>query len=182
LETKGLVILDRDSSLIASAFHSNCGGETSSSEDVWLKRKPYLRSVNDPYCVSSRNATWEKRISPGDWKRMLMSHGYEGNTEDPLLFAFSQKRRVSDYRTGSFTMPLVSIRSIMKLKSTFFSVLPEGDSLLLRGRGYGHGVGLCQEGAMEMARKGFDFKRIINFYYTGVIITDIKNAVILPQN
>jgi stage II sporulation protein D len=48
METKGLVILDKDSTLIISAFSSNCGGETSSSEDVWLSSQPYLKKVIDP--------------------------------------------------------------------------------------------------------------------------------------
>ncbi len=178
--TKGLVILSQDSSLIASAFHSNCGGETSSSEDVWLINLPYLKRVKDPYCLTSRNATWIKKISLHDWASMLIRSGYKGETSDAELFSFSQKSRVTNYTTGSFTIPLINIRDYMKLRSTFFSVIPEGDSLLLRGRGYGHGVGLCQEGAMVMARKGLDFKQIIDFYYTGVIITDVKNAVILP--
>jgi stage II sporulation protein D len=72
---------------------------------------------------------------------------------------------------------LWQVRSDLNLRSTFFSLTVEGDSVILKGRGYGHGVGLCQEGAMVMAAKGFDFKKIINFYYTGVIITDIKNAI-----
>jgi stage II sporulation protein D len=71
------------------------------------------------------------------------------------------------------------MRSDLNLRSTFFSVVTEGDSVILKGKGYGHGVGLCQEGAMAMAVKGFRYREIINFYYTGVIISDIKNAVIL---
>jgi len=62
------------------------------------------------------------------------------------------------------------------LRSSFFSVSAKGDSVILNGRGYGHGVGLCQEGAMVMATKGFDYRQIINFYYTGVVLADIKEA------
>ena len=58
----------------------------------------------------------------------------------------------------------------------------EGDSVILNGKGYGHGIGLCQEGAMSMADKGSDFKQIIDFYYTGVIISDIRNAVAMSKN
>jgi stage II sporulation protein D len=72
------------------------------------------------------------------------------------------------------------MRSDLNLRSTFFSVYAVGDSIILKGRGYGHGVGLCQEGSMAMAAKGFDYREIIRFYYSGVIITDIKNAVALP--
>jgi stage II sporulation protein D len=180
LGTAGQVILAPDSTLIISAFHSNCGGETSSSEDVWLTSQPYLKSVVDPYCLSSRNSTWEKRLSLNDWVDYLKKSGYSGNS-DSLAFSFIQKTRVPAYKTGSFTIPLRTIRTDLNLRSTFFSLLVDKDYVILKGRGYGHGVGLCQEGAMEMAVRGFNYKQIIDFYYTGVIITDIKNAVVLPR-
>ena len=88
LETKGLVILDKDSTLIISAFHSNCGGETASSEDVWLSSQPYLKGVIDPYCRSSRNSVWEKKISINDWLEFLRKSGYKGKTDDPSVFSF----------------------------------------------------------------------------------------------
>lgn len=182
IETKGLVILDKDSTLILSAFHSNCGGETVSSGEVWLSSQPYLKKVVDPYCLSSRNATWERRLSVKEWNRYLIKSGYSGNSTDPSVFNFSQESRLTDYSTGSFTKPLLTIRSELNLMSAFFSVISKGDSIILRGKGYGHGVGLCQEGAMAMAEKGFSYQQIIAFYYTGVIISDIKNAVVLPQN
>jgi stage II sporulation protein D len=96
------------------------------------------------------------------------------------FFNFIQKSRLADYKSGSFRMPLITMRTDLNLKSTFFSVYSAGDSIILKGRGYGHGVGLCQEGAMVMATKGFTYREIINFYYTGVILSDIKNAVALP--
>jgi len=178
-ETRGLVILDKDSSLIIAAFSSNCGGETSSGEDVWLSNQPYLKSVMDPYCTGSRNATWQKSYPVNEWSNYIRRSGYENKSGDPLKFNFSQEARLPEYRIGSFSIPLRTIRSDLNLKSTFFSVLSEGDSIVLRGRGYGHGVGLCQEGAMVMATKGFKYSEIIKFYYTGVIISDVKNAVVL---
>jgi stage II sporulation protein D len=179
LETSGLVILDKDSVLISSAFHSNCGGETSSSDDVWLSDQTYLKSVKDPYCITSRNATWRKSLTLGEWESYIRKWGYNDTPGDPSVFNFLQESRVTDYRSGSFKLPLTTIRSDLNLRSTFFSVYAAGDSIILKGRGYGHGVGLCQEGAMAMAAKGFDYRSIINFYYSGVTISDIKNAVIL---
>jgi stage II sporulation protein D len=165
-----------------SAFHSNCGGETSSSEDVWLTGQPYLRSVNDPYCVTSRNATWRKSYPLDEWVSFLRKSGYKENADNPAAFNFLQDSRLPDYKTGSFSLPLRTMRMDLNLRSTFFSVYSIGDSIILRGRGYGHGVGLCQEGAMVMALKGFKYSDIIAFYYYGVSISDIKNAVILPSS
>lgn len=181
-KTHNLVILDQDSILIFSAFHSNCGGETSAAEDVWLSSQPYLKKVNDPYCLTSRNAKWQKSFSSDTWIDYLKRSGFSGKTDDPALFNFEQYTRLPEYRAGSFAIPLRTMRSDLNLRSSFFSVIAKGDSIILNGRGYGHGVGLCQEGAMVMATKGFDYKQIIDFYYTGVIISDINNAVELPPN
>jgi stage II sporulation protein D len=180
LETDGLVILDNDSSLIISAFHSNCGGETSSSENVWLAGQPYLKSVVDPYCISSRNSVWEKRISLNDWLLYIKKFGYSGKTDDPSAFRFRQTSRLTDYRTGLFTIPLRTMRAEMNLRSTFFSVESDGGFIILKGKGYGHGVGLCQEGAMVMAANGFSYEKIIDFYYFGILICDIKNVPLNP--
>jgi stage II sporulation protein D len=181
LETRGLVILDKDSALIISAFHSNCGGETSSSDDVWLLSQPYLKGVVDPYCRGSRNATWQKSLSVNEWVNYVRKSGYNEKVGDPSAFNFLQESRLADYKVGSFTIPLTKIRSDLNLRSTFFSVNAIGDSVLLKGKGYGHGVGLCQEGAMEMASRGFNFKQIIEFYYFGVLISDINNAVVIKN-
>jgi stage II sporulation protein D len=174
-ETKGQVIVNQDSVLIISAFHSNCGGETVASEDVWLTGQPYLRSIIDPYCMSSRNATWEKKISVAEWKTYLQKNGFATMSADPSVFNFTQKTRKVNYTSGTFNYPVNLLRNDFGLRSTWFSVVSEGDSLILNGRGYGHGVGLCQEGAMGMAKRGLNYEEIIQFYYVGVRIIDIDD-------
>ena len=176
--TRGLVILGPDSTLINAAFHSNCGGETVSSEDVWLTGQSYLKKVVDSYCSSSRNARWQKSFSITDWISYLKSSGFHNEPSDLSMLNFKQTTRQKEYRLGTLSIPFNQIRTDLDLRSAWFSVGVEGDSIVLYGRGYGHGVGLCQEGAMVMASRGFDYQKIIKFYYTGVIISDIKNAVI----
>jgi len=182
LETKGLIILDSDSTLVLSAFHSNCGGETSISEDVWLSGHYYFKSVIDPYCRSSRNASWKKRIPLSEWEGYLKNSGFDFVEITPPSYNFQQTSRLNNYRVGSFSLPFRQIRNDLDLRSSFFSVIQEGDSIAFNGRGYGHGVGLCQEGAMVMAGRGFKFEGIIRFYYSGVIITDIKYAKIVKND
>ena len=60
------------------------------------------------------------------------------------------------------------------MKSAFFSIEDHGDTLYFKGRGFGHGVGLCQEGAMHMVDLGWSFKEIIKFYYNDVTIINIS--------
>jgi len=179
-ETRDQVILDSDSILIISAFHSNCGGETVPAEDAWLTPQPYLRKVTDPFCTASRNAKWQKSIGLDEWLAYIRRMGYNTGDNNTSALNFSQLTRMKDYRINDFSLPLKQIRTDMGLRSTFFSVSAAGDSVILKGRGYGHGVGLCQEGAMVMAQKGFDYRQIIDFYYSGVWITDIKNVTPQP--
>lgn len=175
-ETRGLVVVTMDSSLIISAFHSNCGGETSAPEDVWLSGYSYLKKVIDPYCVNSHNAVWKKSVPVSEWETYLKNSGFEERAGNPPDYNFTQLTRQNDYTVENFSLPFRRIRDDLKLRSSFFSVSREGNSIIFKGRGYGHGVGLCQEGAMVMASMGFKFSDIIGFYYSGVIITDIKNA------
>ncbi|MDR2887851.1 MAG: SpoIID/LytB domain-containing protein [Bacteroidales bacterium] len=175
-ETSGMVILDGDSALINSAFHSNCGGMTAASEDVWVSRLPYLRSVADPWCVNSRNASWERKLTLGQWVACLQSEGYTGQANNTSLFSFQTQARAVNYQTGTFHVPLETIRQHLRLRSSYFSVETSADTVTLKGRGYGHGVGLCQEGAMQMAARGKTASQIISFYYTGVTVASLKNA------
>ncbi len=175
-ETRDQVILAADSSLIISAFHSNCGGETSTSDFVWLSGHAYLKKVTDPYCIKSPNAHWKKTISLADWESYLKRSGYVPSRNTVRSYNFAQSTRHNEYRIGSFSITFNKIRNDLNLKSSFFSVSHEGSSIVLRGRGYGHGVGLCQEGAMVMAARGFKSDEIIKFYYSDVIISDVKHA------
>lgn len=174
--TKGVVILDRDSNLVISAFHSNCGGETASSKDVWLTSTPYLVSVKDPYC-KTRNSEWQKTISLDQWSAFMKEHGFNiVKADNPKDFGFLQEKRMTDYTIGSLKIPFTDIRNAFDLRSAYFSVYPGNNSVILKGRGYGHGVGLCQEGAIIMAAKGFTCRQIIDFYFHDVIITDVRHA------
>ncbi|MFN2429187.1 MAG: hypothetical protein ABR574_04145, partial [Cryomorphaceae bacterium] len=72
-------------------------------------------------------------------------------------------------------IPLKDIRKDWKLNSTYFSIAPLGrDSLHFTGRGFGHGTGLSQEGAMRMAELGFSYTDILHFYYNDVHVIDLK--------
>jgi len=181
-ETRDQVILAADSTLIISAFHSNCGGETSTSDFVWLAGHAYLKKVTDPYCIKSPNAHWKKSIPLSEWESYLKRSGYAPPVSTKYSYNFEQNTRHKEYRIGTFSIPFNKIRNDLNLKSSFFSVSHEGSSIVLRGRGYGHGVGLCQEGAMVMAARGFKSDDIIQFYYSDVIITDVKNAKPFKNN
>ncbi len=177
--TSGMVLTCGDNNLITAAYHSNCGGQTVNSEELWLIFRPYLRSVIDPYCRSGRSAAWQRRIDAAEWGSYLESMGFKKNSDhaDNSLFSFSQHRRFVNYSIGGFSIPFSKIRSDWNLRSAFFDIEVQnpGKNIFLKGRGHGHGVGLCQEGAMEKAARGYNFIDILQFYYTDVKIVDIND-------
>jgi stage II sporulation protein D len=76
-DTKGKVVVDDNLNLIDAAFHSNSGGQTANSEDVWGSKLPYLRSVNDTFSTKMPNAKWERKMAKEDWLSYLkLKHNY----------------------------------------------------------------------------------------------------------
>ncbi|CAN5371373.1 hypothetical protein BH10BAC1_BH10BAC1_16290 [soil metagenome] len=176
--TKGLVVVDNDLNLITAAFHSNCGGQTVASQDVWAMSTTYLKSVKDTFCIRQPHAKWTRTIPAEDWKSYLqLKHKYPVDDSLKLNNAttFTQPNGRAIYFTDKdLKIPLKIIRADFQLKSTYFSVEQQGESIIFNGRGYGHGVGLCQEGAMRMSDLNYSYKEILNFYYKDVHLVDLS--------
>jgi stage II sporulation protein D len=176
-DTRGLVATDKDTVFIIAAFHSDCGGETESAKNVWLINKPYLKPVKDPYCQNQKNFRWEKKLTLEQWKNYLTENGFHIKPDiSTSQLNFTQYSRRQYYRVDSDSITFRKIRTDLNLHSAFFSVEAKEGNMEIHGRGYGHGVGLCQEGAMQMSKLGYDFRKIINFYYQDVYINNITNV------
>ncbi|MDX9773063.1 MAG: SpoIID/LytB domain-containing protein [Bacteroidales bacterium] len=175
--TDGQVLIDRDSMLIVAAFHGNCGGVTASSADVWLAAWPYLVSLSDPWCSYSASSTWKKSLPLKEWNSFLATKGITPGEAAALYSPPGSKPvRIANRSAGGKTLSSEEIRTYFGLRSALFTMTHVGDSIVLSGRGYGHGVGLCQDGAKHMAEKHMTYDKITGFYYPGTMITDVKNA------
>lgn len=176
IETNGIVIVDSDINLITATFYSNCGGQTANSEEVWRQELYYLRSIKDTFCLKENNAVWTKKISKSSWQNYLKKHNctneslnHECGTE------YFQNGREQFYHKDGVKIPFVQIRQDFKLKSAQFNVKEEGNYVILKGKGFGHGVGLCQEGAMRMAKMGYSYIDILHFYYEDVHMINLES-------
>ncbi len=171
IKSSGETLVDSAGALIETPFHSNSGGQTANSEDVWRAALPYLRSVQDTFSYGMRQTDWVKSISEDKWLSYF-SKKHKLNVQDNAvrdsLLHFTQEHR----RTRIMGVPLTRVRADMQLKSTFFSVEynEAQKTVTLRGHGYGHGVGLSQEGAIRMVGLGYDYDSILRHYYTGAVI------------
>ena len=170
-ETEGEVVVDAQGNFITSVFHANCGGQTAAAHDVWMTEVSYLQSIRDPYCRRSRGATWKKTVPLSDWKRFLNSKGVSTERMSYSGYLYRSETREGMYvLPGGIAVPFRDLREYFNLKSAWFDVAVEGEYVHLSGRGYGHGIGMCQEGAIRMAEEGKKAVEIINFYFRGTRI------------
>lgn len=171
IQSSGETLVDERGNLIETPFHSNSGGQTCNSEDVWKAALPYLRSVPDTFSYRMRQSDWVKSISLERWLDYFARKHHldvaDSAVQDSLLHFTQEQRKVR-----LLGIPLTRIRTDFQLKSTFFSVSVDSvtRSVILHGHGYGHGVGLSQEGTIRMVGLGYSYDSILSHYYTGAFI------------
>ena len=173
--TAGTVLIDQDSILVMSPFHSNCGGETSASSLVWQKDLPYLESVKDPFCTQSLHATWSAKIPRSQWTTFINNYEAGKSYNPDGNYSFASDHRSKSVKVNNIDLNLRSVRENFNFKSAFFSIQDNGNELVFTGHGYGHGAGMCQEGAMEMARVGYTWPDIIHFYFQHIFFADYRD-------
>lgn len=179
--SRGEIITDSAGNFIEALFFSNSGGETANAEDVWGKAIPYLKSVQDTFSLSGKAARWEKYIPMNDWLQFFRSKGIASRKKEikEQLIHFAQD---SGRKVHIMNIPLTEIRKHFQLRSTYFSVQPWGGQVKLNGRGYGHGVGLSQEGAIQMSSEGYEYYEIIEYYYTGVKVKRMDQDAVIADS
>ena len=157
---------------IIGFYHSNSGGQTVLPQDVWSQELPYCRAVFDPFSKKESKYRWTKDISLSDWK------AYFKIAEDfdwGAFFTELPEGRQTHYTIGDQTFKLETLRRHFKLRSTYFTARVEGDAIHLEGYGFGHGVGMAQQGAMRMAVGGFQWKEILDFYFQKLTFEPVQN-------
>ncbi len=175
--TEGMVLVDGNLELITAAFHSNSGGHTVNSEEVWVRPVTYLRGIEDTFSFHQPHYSWESTIPKKKWQSYLVdSFGYQ--LEDTLLHTYflnyQPTQRGVYLDPGDSVVPLKKVRSDLGLRSTYFNIRCEGELVVMTGKGFGHGVGLSQEGAMRMAELGYTYTEILHFYYTDIHLIDLS--------
>ncbi len=182
LETRGQVLIYKNSP-VEAFFHSNCGGRTSKASDVWGRDLPYLQSVSCPYCRKGPHFRWATKILIQDLVRKLRKSGLA--VGDIVRLKGLERDESERFRLveimdadGRYkTLKAIEFRKAVGsdlIRSTDFTAVVEGNAVVFNGKGCGHGVGLCQEGAYGMAMRGYNAFEILRHYYRGIMIEKLK--------
>lgn len=180
-ETVGEVIVYQDE-IIDAVYHSNSGGQTTASETVWGQAIPYLRSVCSPYDkLRDRNYSHQFEFTS---KRMIDSLGLESFSEGKIenlqlkIKNRDQSGRVQKMEIAGFSFTGQEIRQKLNLPSTKFDFKQTGEKIICQVIGFGHGVGMSQDGADGFARNGHQYDQILTHYYQGTRIVDYRTLAL----
>lgn len=193
-QTWGQVLRYRGA-LCDTRYSKCCGGRTELYSTCWEDKDfPYLQSVEDRFCDCEHSEILPQVLNDYDMRTMDF-HDWTVRYSREELSTLVHRRTGVDYgeilslepvergpsgrikylringtkHSAVIGKELVIRRALSEthLKSSAFEVAADGDSFVLRGRGWGHGVGLCQIGAAVMASEGYDYRQILSHYYVG---------------
>lgn len=153
---------------INAVYHAISGGKTESCEDVWGKDLPYLKSVLSEWDKLGKNYATSATFSAQDLKTKFPETEFSG--EESSYFNSIKRTnagRIKEICLCDKTLSGEDVRSALDLRSANFTVEYKDGNFVFTVYGYGHGVGMSQNGANEMAKQGSDFKEILKYYYTG---------------
>jgi stage II sporulation protein D len=177
-ETVGQVMY-WEGELFPAFYHANSGGYTEDPRSVFAGRTlPALRPVVCQLAAAAPNFQWTLELKLDDLSEMLRRAGFGVGTVRGIEVA----ERTSSLRAGAVIVRGNARTQRLRgsdfrravgydtLKSTLFAVAIDGDVARFSGRGYGHGVGMCQWGAKSMAELGASARQILAFYYPGTTL------------
>ena len=180
--TDGQVAL-YDGQPILAVFHSSSAGKTAGAGDVWSGDMPYLRSVDSPegeetvpnyYSAAEFTAAEAKALLAQAHPELTFSGGPDkwfGAVEK------DESGRVGTVEVCGAPLRGVEVRRIFSLRSACFTIDAQADGVTFRVTGYGHGVGMSQYGANELARQGKTWQEILTWYYAGITIGPVPETV-----
>jgi stage II sporulation protein D len=183
-DTKGVVLMF-EGRTVRPLYHAACGGRTSAASDVWPGNgEPWLVSVADETCASG--PAWTFRVEIDRLGRALAADGrlavngqlreVEVGSRDAAgraAFVRLVSRTTALVRGDDFRAAVMRAFGARSVTSTLFSTRREGTQVVFEGRGAGHGVGLCQAGAVRLAALGQLPESILRRYFPGTSLSRI---------
>src|SRR5437588_4829581 len=191
-ETAGEVLREPSGRVAETYFSASCGGRTADISKLWgVRRAPsYLRGVRDDFCAGESEA-WTDVLTSAQLLRALRAdersdvgtrldsvrvvrHDQTGRAE--LVELAGERRKL--LRGWDFKIIVGRTLGWNVLKSSRFDVARAGSSFVFRGTGFGHGLGLCQTGAHQMASRGASYREILKQYFPGTSVgnAELRNA------
>lgn len=159
-------VLTKDNKILKAFYFSMSNGYTENSKDVF--GEDLTQSVESPFEISLSNFEIVKEFSKSD---LLEKLGVDNlNIENQQI---SETKHTSSIIIGGKEFSGIEVRKLLNLRSTDFEIKQVGENFNIITRGYGHGVGMSQYGANELAKSGKSYKEILAYYYKNTKLVNL---------
>lgn len=174
--TQGEILLGPSGKITPAFFHSKCGGKTYRPDQVWGGVEEGYQQVECSFCHKTGKKSWKHEIGNSKLTAMLdrvleryYSDRIENKKEIKMVEDSPQKSELRFYSGSKLhVVKKAYLRHLFGrelLPSNNYTLIKAGKGYVVRGEGYGHGVGMCQLGALELAKRGYNYKQILSHYY-----------------
>lgn len=159
--TSNMILVNPSGDVVKAYFHSDCGGRTVSADEVWGGHDFNAGTTTDPWCVAKRSNVWTHEITK---EELLEKLQLSDLPEQKVNLAIGlQMIPLADKIFK--VQKLREIFGFSKIRSSLSRIEISNQKVQFFGRGYGHGVGLCQYGTLAQVKQGRRFQEIIRHYY-----------------
>ena len=166
--------LEYDGEIIDALFFSTSNGYTEDASIVFNLELPYLKSVESKWDAQTSSVfNSKKTISLQEFYEKL---GLEYKSELSFnVLERSDTNRIIKLEINGNMLNATDVYNKLGLRSTDFNLTQVGTNVVIDTKGYGHGVGMSQYGALGMAKEGYNYMQILEYYYSGAEIKKIQN-------
>ncbi|MCK4860008.1 MAG: SpoIID/LytB domain-containing protein, partial [Candidatus Omnitrophica bacterium] len=174
-------VLTYKGKIFPAFFHATCAGHTEDAKNLWDINISPLIGVQCPFCQKSPHYAWKAKITFFQIEQKLKKKGYKiGKVLHLSVMGRNRSGRVKEVKIKgdkkTITIEANKFRLLVGanlMRSANFKMLVKKKQIFLEGKGWGHGVGLCQWGAYSMSKKGFNYRQILEYYYPGAEIITV---------
>lgn len=171
--------------ILPAYFHATCGGHTENASLLWNTNIKPLQGRPCRYCRKSPHSNWVRKIPLASIEERLNKYGYKIKGLTDIRTSYRDRSgRIKTVKIidslGIEKIPANKFRLAVDpniIRSANFTVKIQDGIAIFEGKGWGHGVGMCQWGAYYMARRGLKARDILSFYYPGAKVMDLKDVL-----
>jgi stage II sporulation protein D len=173
--TEGEILVGPTGKISPAFFHSKCGGKTLRPDQVWGGVEEGYRSVNCTFCQKTGLKDWNGKLQNKKLVSMVdqvLKKYYSDAIVGDKIKIMPDSVHNSEIRLYAGDRLHIIKKSYLRnlagrevLPSNNFTMSTKNNEIHVEGQGYGHGVGMCQLGALELAQRGYDYRQILSFYF-----------------
>lgn len=169
--TDQVILKDSKNRILKAFYHSDCGGQTVPASQIW-KGAYDAGTATDPWCQQRKSNEWTYELSKDDfYQRLRLSE----RPEDKLEVSEDFKKRIQSFKVANAFFPVQKLREIFgfsEIRNSPLTFEENQNLVVFKGKGYGHGAGLCQWGTLAQVKIGRSYLQVLEHYYPNANITN----------